>query len=355
ERSEMRPAYILNRGEYDQPGDQVQRNVPEFLPPLADNWPRNRLGLAQWLMADEHPLTARVVVNRVWQHHFGIGLVRTAEDFGFQGEWPSHPDLLDWLAVWFRDSGWDRKALHRLIVTSEAYRRSTQVSEDMLRVDPENRLLARGPRHRLDAEVIRDLALSVSGLLVDQLGGEPVRPYQPPGVWESVGYTGSNTANYEAQSGDALYRRSLYTFWKRTAPPPNMKLFDAPDRETCVVRRERTNTPLAALVLMNDEQFVEAARRFGARMWQAATTHKDRIEHGFALAVGRSPDEQEIKLLLDLLHEEQKRFAKDVSAATALLSVGASEPTEGIPLADHAAYAIIGSVLLNLDETITKG
>lgn len=355
ERSEMRPAYILNRGEYDQPGDQVQRNVPEFLPPLADNWPRNRLGLAQWLMADEHPLTARVVVNRVWQHHFGIGLVRTAEDFGFQGEWPSHPDLLDWLAVWFRDSGWDRKALHRLIVTSEAYRRSTQVSEDMLRVDPENRLLARGPRHRLDAEVIRDLALSVSGLLVDQLGGEPVRPYQPPGVWESVGYTGSNTANYEAQSGDALYRRSLYTFWKRTAPPPNMKLFDAPDRETCVVRRERTNTPLAALVLMNDEQFVEAARRFGARMWQAATTHKDRIEHGFALAVGRSPDEQEIKLLLELLHEEQKRFAKDASAATALLSVGASEPTEGIPLSDHAAYAIIGSVLLNLDETITKG
>ena len=221
--------------------------MPDFLPPLAETWPRNRLGLAQWLVSDEHPLTARVVVNRVWQHHFGIGLVRTAEDFGLQGEWPSHPELLDWLAVWFRDSGWDRKALHRLIVTSEAYRRSTQVNEDTLRIDPENRLLARGPRHRLDAEVIRDLALSVSGLLVEELGGEPVRPYQPPGVWEAVGYTGSNTANYEAQRGDALYRRSLYTFWKRTAPPPNMKLFDAPDRETCVVRRERTNTPLCLL------------------------------------------------------------------------------------------------------------
>ena len=201
ERSEMRPAYILNRGEYDQPGDKVERDVPDFLPPLAETWPRNRLGLAQWLVSDEHPLTARVVVNRVWQHHFGIGLVRTAEDFGLQGEWPSHPELLDWLAVWFRDSGWDRKALHRLIVTSEAYRRSTQVNEDMLRIDPENRLLARGPRHRLDAEVIRDLALSVSGLLVEELGGEPVRPYQPPGVWEAVGYTGSNTANYERSVG----------------------------------------------------------------------------------------------------------------------------------------------------------
>ena len=355
ERSEMRPAYILNRGEYDQPGARVERNVPAFLPGLRDGSPRNRLGLAQWLVADEHPLTARVVVNRVWQHHFGVGFVRTSEDFGMQGEWPSHPKLLDWLAVWFRDSGWDRKALHRLIVTSEAYRRSTRVSEEMLRIDPENRLLARGPRHRLDAEVIRDLALSVSGLLVEQLGGEPVRPYQPTGVWESVAYSGSNTANYESQKGDALYRRSLYTFWKRTAPPPNMKLFDAPDRETCVVRRERTNTPLAALVLMNDEQFVEAARNFGARMWQAGPNHKARIEHGFALAVGRSPDAKETQLLLDLLHEEQMRFAKDTSAATALLSVGASEPTEGIPLADHAAYAIIGSVLLNLDETITKG
>ena len=355
ERSEMRPAYILNRGEYDQPGDKVERDVPDFLPPLAETWPRNRLGLAQWLVSGEHPLTARVVVNRVWQHHFGIGLVRTAEDFGLQGEWPSHPELLDWLAVWFRDSGWDRKALHRLIVTSEAYRRSTQVNEDMLRIDPENRLLARGPRHRLDAEVIRDLALSVSGLLVEELGGEPVRPYQPPGVWEAVGYTGSNTANYEAQRGDALYRRSLYTFWKRTAPPPNMKLFDAPDRETCVVRRERTNTPLAALVLLNDEQFVEAARRFGARMWQAAADHQGRIDHGFALAVGRAPDEEESQLLLELFDEEQRRFTKDPAAATALLSVGSSEPTEGIPLADHAAYAIIGSVLLNLDETITKG
>ena len=355
ERSEMRPAYILNRGEYDQLGDRVERDVPAFLPPLVEAWPRNRLGLAQWLMSDEHPLTARVAVNRVWQHHFGVGFVRTAEDFGMQGEWPSHLKLLDWLAVWFRESGWDRKALHRLIVTSEAYRRSTHVTEEMRRIDPENRLLARGPRHRLDAEVIRDLALSVSGLLVDQLGGEPVRPYQPPGVWESVAYSGSNTANYEAQSGDALYRRSLYTFWKRTAPPPNMKLFDAPDRETCVVRRERTNTPLAALVLMNDEQFVEAARHFGARMWQAAPNHKGRIEHGFTLAVGRSPDAQETQLLLDLLHEEQIRFAKDASAATALLSVGASKPAEGIPLVDHAAYAIIGSVLLNLDETITKG
>ena len=355
ERSEMRPAYILNRGEYDQPGERVERNVPAFLPPLAEAWPRNRLGLAQWLVSDEHPLTARVLVNRVWQHHFGVGFVRTAEDFGMQGEWPSHPELLDWLAVWFRDSGWDRKALHRLIVTSEAYRRRTHVTEEMRRIDPENRLLARGPRHRLDAEVIRDLALSVSGLLVDQLGGEPVRPYQPPGVWESIAYSGSNTANYESQMGDALYRRSLYTFWKRTAPPPNMKLFDAPDRETCVVRRERTNTPLAALVLMNDEQFVEAARRLGARMWQAAPEHKARIEYGFALAVGRSPDAHETKLLLELFQEEHMRFSKDAPAATALLSVGSSEPVEGIPLADHAAFAIIGSVLLNLDETITKG
>ena len=233
----MRPAYILNRGEYDQPGDKVERDVPDFLPPLAETWPSEPARLAQWLVSDEHPLTARVVVNRVWQHHFGIGLVRTAEDFGLQGEWPSHPELLDWLAVWFRDSGWDRKALHRLIVTSEAYRRSTQVNEDMLRIDPENRLLARGPRHRLDAEVIRDLALSVSGLLVEELGGEPVRPYQPPESgkrWD----TPAATRPTMRRSVGTLCTAVLCTpFGSCTAPPPNMKLFDAPDRETCVVRR----------------------------------------------------------------------------------------------------------------------
>ncbi|MFV1994409.1 MAG: PSD1 and planctomycete cytochrome C domain-containing protein, partial [Verrucomicrobiales bacterium] len=253
-------AHVLERGEYDKQGDEVFPGVPEILPDLPEDAPPNRLGLARWLVDPSHPLTARVTANRMWQEVFGTGIVRTAEDFGTQGEPPSHPLLLDWLAAEFIESGWDVKALYRKIVLSETYAQSSRITPELLEADPDNRLLARGPRFRLDAEMIRDQALFASGLLVEHLGGPSVKPYQPAGLWKTVGYSGSNTVEFHQDHGEALYRRSLYTFWKRTSHPPNMAAFDAPNREGCTVRRERTNTPLQALVLMNDPQYVEAAR-----------------------------------------------------------------------------------------------
>jgi len=261
ERKDTQPfANILYRGMYDQPRERVEPNVPAALPPMPASFPRNRLGLARWLMDPANPLTARVTVNRFWQEIFGAGLVKTSEDFGSQGQPPSHPELLDWISCQFRDAGWDVKKLLRLLVTSATYRQEAVATPEKLQKDPDNRLLSRGPRFRMDAEMVRDHALAAGGLLVRTIGGPSVKPYQPDGVWEAVAMTSSNTRFYKRDSGDGLYRRSLYTFWKRSAPPASMDIFNAPSRENCSVRRERTNTPLQALATMNDTQFVEAAR-----------------------------------------------------------------------------------------------
>ncbi|HEV3024127.1 MAG TPA: DUF1553 domain-containing protein, partial [Pirellulales bacterium] len=268
ERSEAAMAYILFRGEYDKRRDQVTPETPAMLPPLPGDLPRNRVGFAKWLLRPEHPLTARVTVNRFWQEVFGTGIVRTTGDFGVSGELPSHPELLDWLAVEFRESGWDVKQFFKLLVSSATYRQAAVATADKLEKDPQDRLLSRGPRFRMDGEMVRDYALASSGLLVRKLGGPSVRPYQPPGVWEAVAMIGSNTRDYKADSGENLYRRSLYTFWKRAAPPALLDLFNAPSREVCAVRRERTNTPLQALATLNDPTFVEAARHLA----QAALT-----------------------------------------------------------------------------------
>ena len=260
ERAEPAMAYLLHRGEYDKRRDPVKPGTPGALPPMPADLPRNRLGLARWLVRPEHPLTARVVVNRFWQEVFGNGLVRTAGDFGVTGELPSHPELLDWLAVEFRESGWDVKRLFRMMVESSTYRQSAATTPEKREKDPHNRLLSRGPRFRMDGEMIRDAALSCGGHLAGTLGGPSVKPYQPEGVWEAVAMPESNTHFYQPDHGDRLYRRSLYTFWKRSAPPAALDVFNAPTRETCTIRRERTNTPLQALVTLNDPQFVEAAR-----------------------------------------------------------------------------------------------
>ncbi|MFT3879826.1 MAG: PSD1 and planctomycete cytochrome C domain-containing protein [Gemmatales bacterium] len=265
ERKDPRPAFILKRGEYDQRGDKVERGTPVMFPPMKSDARKDRLGLAQWLLDPNHPTTTRVAVNRFWQQVFGTGLAKTAEDFGLQGEPPTHLELLDWLAVEFRESGWDVKKLMKLMVMSNTYQQSAKVTPDRLAKDPGNRYYSRGPRHRLDAEILRDQALYVSGLLVEKLGGPSVKPPQPSGLWEAVGYVSSNTANFKADTGvEKVHRRSLYTFWKRTAPPPQMSAMDAPSRESCTVRRERTNTPLQALLLLNETQYVECAPILGS-------------------------------------------------------------------------------------------
>ena len=266
DRKQKRQAFVLERGEYTKPTDKVDSRIPEWISPPIEGMPENRLGLAKWLVKKDHPLTSRVIVNRFWQHFFGIGIVRTSEDFGIQGERPTHPELLDWLAIDFVENGWNVKRMQKQIVMSATYQQSSSVQAKKLNIDPENRLLSRGPRFRMDAEVIRDSALFVSGLLVDRIGGPSVKPYQPAGLWKPVGFGGSNTSVFKQDKGEKLYRRSMYTFWKRTSPPPSLSTFDAPDRETCQVRRARTNTPLQALVLMNDIQFVEAARKFAERI-----------------------------------------------------------------------------------------
>ncbi|MCP3920592.1 MAG: DUF1553 domain-containing protein [bacterium] len=356
ELEQRRQAHILERGLYDHKGEEVDPGVPAALPQMPTGSPPNRLGLADWLVSAEHPLTARVAVNRYWQRFFGVGLVETAEDFGSQGDFPSHPELLDWLAVEFRESMWDVKAMHRLIVTSDAYRRSSRVDADLLERDPDNRLYARGPRYRLDAEQIRDGALYVSGLLVERIGGKSVRPYQPTGIWKAVGYTGSNTANFRQDQGEALWRRSLYTFWKRTAPPPSMATFDAPSREACTLRRPRTNTPLQALVLLNDPQFVEAMRHFAGRIVsEGGASDSERARTMFRMATSRTPDASELEVLLGILERARAAYAVDTDAARALLAVGDSPPTQGAPPEELAAWTMVASLVLNLDETITKG
>lgn len=355
EAGQAREAFVLVRGQYDQHGDPVKPGVPAVLPQLPEGAPSNRMALANWLVDPRHPLTARVTVNRMWQHYFGTGLVKTAEDFGSQGEWPSHPDLLDWLAVELIDSGWDVKHIHRLIVTSNTYRQSSAATPEKLAADPENRLLSRGPRHRLDAEVLRDSALAASGLLVERIGGESVKPYQPPGLWEAVGFTSSNTVNFVQDHGEKLYRRGLYTFWKRTSPPPMLQTFDAPSREQCTVRRPRTNTPLQALALMNDTQLVEAARHLAERMmFEGGPTPAERLAFGFHVVTGRAPEPHETDVLARTYEAQLARYKTDAAAATQLLSVGESKRNESLDPAEHAAMTMMANLILNLDEAVTK-
>ncbi|MFO1054438.1 MAG: DUF1549 and DUF1553 domain-containing protein [Planctomycetota bacterium] len=356
ERGEMRPSFVLRRGEYDKRGAEVTRAVPACLPPMPKELPRNRLGLAQWLWRDENPLTARVTVNRFWQQFFGVGIVKTAEDFGVQGERPVDPALLDWLASDFRSHGWDVKRLVRQIVTSATYMQSSSATVADFRADPENRLLARGPRHRLDAEVLRDQALFIGGLLVERLGGPPVRPPQPEGLWEAVAYVGSNTMNFVADRGaEKVHRRSLYTFWKRTAAPPQMAVLDAPSREDCRVRRERTDTPLQALLLMNDPQFFEAARGLAQRVLvSGAADDAARLRYAVELATARSARPDDLAELGALLARERARFAEDRDAARAAISIGADAPDPSLDVAELAAWTIVGNLLLNLDEVLTK-
>lgn len=346
-----RPAYILKRGEYDQPTTEVKRALPAFLGKLPAGAPNNRLGLAQWLVDPKNPLVSRVFVNRIWQQHFGTGIVKTAEDFGNQGEWPSHPDLMDYLAIRFVKDGWSIKKLHRLLVTSAAFRQAASGSAAKRAKDPENRLISRGPRFRLDAEVLRDQALYVGGLLVEKRGGKGVKPYQPPGLWEAIAFTDSTTARYVQDHGDALYRRSLYLFWKRTSPPPAMLTFDAPMRESCVVRRSRTNTPLQALVTMNDPAFFEAARGFAERLTSAKNNDADRIQLAFKAALSRYPKPDELAVFQKSVLRYRAALTKD--EATELLKVGEAKVKSAVGEKELAIWTILASTLMNTDEFLT--
>ena len=351
ERATPRDTFILERGQYDNPGAKVDANVPAILPPLPSGQKNDRLGLARWLVDASNPLTARVTVNRFWQMYFGAGLVRSTENFGSRGEPPTHPRLLDWLAAEFVRTGWDIKALQRAIVMSAAYRQSSRLTPELLKTDPENRLLARGPRLRLSAGVIRDQALAVSGLLVEKLGGPSVRPYQPAGLWKEL----SDLEGYTQDSGQDLYRRSLYTFWKRTIPPPVMATFDASARETCVVRETRTNTPLQALTLMNDVTFVEAARILAQRMMsEGPDDAAERIRLGFRLATARTPGPRELAILRAGLDRHLAEYRKDPVSASNLISLGESPPDGELEASELAAYTAVANLILNLDETVTK-
>jgi hypothetical protein len=349
EQPSPRPAHLLARGAYDAPKERVDRDTPQGLLPFPADAPRDRLGLARWLTDRRHPLTARVVVNRIWRMHFGRGLVATPDDFGSQGRLPAHPELLDWLAATFMESGWDVKALHRLIVSSATFRQSSQAPAALTARDPENALLARGPSQRLLAEQIRDSALAASGLLTRRVGGRSVKPYQPAGLWEQAG-TGKT---YTPDTGDKLYRRSLYTFWRRTLPPPSMLTFDAVSREVCTAKREVTSTPLQALVLLNDPQFVEAARMLAERVLvrhpaDAAARHRA----AFRQLTGRAPDAGEEALLARLFAEQRAIFARTPADAEAFLSTGASPWNRTLPRKDFAATTAVVSAIMNLDDFV---
>ncbi len=350
---EPRPTQLLRRGSYDAPGESVERGVPAILPALPKNAPNNRLGLARWLVSEENPLTSRVTVNRLWQMLFGAGLVKTAGDFGVQGDLPSHPGLLDWLAIELQQNGWNVKELLKTIVTSATYRQSSRTTPELLRRDPDNRLLARGPRLRLSAEMIRDQALFVSGLLVEKLGGPSVKPYQPAGLLKDMVF--SNMTDYAQEQGEGLWRRSLYTFWKRTVMPPAMQVFDASSREYCQVSETRTNTPLQALNLMNDVTYVESARMLAQRMLnEGGARPDDRITLGFRLAAGRVPERGERQVLLGSLRTQLAYFQSHPAAAAGLLAVGEKRNDPRLEAEQLAAYAVVGSLILNLDEVITK-
>ncbi|MCE2539516.1 MAG: DUF1553 domain-containing protein [Acidobacteria bacterium] len=353
EMAERRPTFRLNRGAYDNPAEEVFPGVPAVLPPLPEGVESNRLSFARWLVDPAHPLTARVTVNRFWQMYFGAGLVKTAENFGTQGEYPSHPELLDWLATRFIDSGWDVKALQKDIVTSAAYRQASKVTPEEYEADPENRLIARGPRLRLPAQMIRDQALAVAGLLVEEVGGPSVKPYQPEGLWADMVEGGYG--DYVPSEGGDLYRRSLYTFWKRTLGPPTMMTFDSSTRETCIVRTGRTNTPLQALNLMNDVTYVEAARRLAERMMsEGGETPAERVGFAYRLATAHRPPPAAEAILVDGFQRHLERFQADRGAALDLVSQGESPRDETLDVAELASYTMVANLILNFDGTITK-
>ncbi len=356
EKKEPRKSFVLERGEYDRQGEEVQRSLPDVFPAMPDGAPNNRLGLALWLVDPSHPLTARVTINRLWQQFFGVGLVKTADDFGSQGEVPSHPQLLDWMAVQFIEDGWDVKKAVKRIVMSATYRQTSRVPSEQYRGDPENRLLARGPRFRLDAEMLRDQALCVSGLLVEKLGGPSVKPPQPDGLWFAVGYSGSNTVRFKPDTGaDKTHRRTLYTFIKRTSPPPQLTTFDAPSREACCVHRERTNTPLQALLLMNDPQYVECARALAERtMREGGAEPRRRAAWMFQEVACRPPDEEETEELVSLYRDHLKHYQENVEAAEQLARVGDSEVDNQLDATQLAAWTMLGNLVLNLDEVVSK-
>jgi len=355
ERKEQRPTFVLHRGRYDQPekDHQLQPDVPAVLPPLPVDAPRNRLGLAKWLTIPDNPLTARVVVNRLWQHHFGIGLVKNSDNFGVQSEPPSHPELLDWLATELIQSGWDLQHIQRLIVLSSAYQQRAEASPEEYQRDPDNRLLARGPRYRLQAEALRDNALSVSGLLVDKVGGPSVMPYQPAGLWEEL--AGGAHDDYTQAHGDDLYRRSLYTYRKRTVPHPSTASFDAPSWEICQVKRARTNTPLQALALLNDITYAEAARKLAERMLtEGGSSPESQLTFAFRLATSRTPTTAELRILRSSLQKYLERFRQSPASAELLVSHGESPRNKSLDACDLAAHTAVASILLNMDEAISK-
>lgn len=344
-----RDTFVLKRGAYDAPGEKVTPGVPEILP--AAHAPRDRLDLARWLVNRANPLTARVTVNRFWQSYFGMGIVKTVDDFGSQGEFPINPALLDWLAVEFMESGWDVKAMQKMIVMSAAYRQSSAVTPELLARDPENRLIARGPRLRLGPEVIRDQALAVSGLLVEKVGGPSVKPYQPPGLWQEL----AGGKGYEQSKGEGLYRRSLYTFWKRTSPPPYMMNFDSPNREQCAVFENRTNSPLQALDLMNDVTFLEASRKLAGRILaEGGATPEARVEYGYKLLLARPPSAKQKQILLTMEARMVGDFHRDPAAAAQFLKQGDSPAAPGADQAELAAWTSVASLMFNMDEAITK-
>lgn len=355
ERGDEAMAFILNRGEYDQRKDKVNPDTPDIMPAMPSHLPKNRLGFAKWLLMPEHPLTTRVTVNRFWQELFGEGLVRTAGDFGITGELPSHPELLDWMAIEFREGAWDVKKFYKLLVTSATYRQAAIVTPEKKQKDPANRLLSRGPRFRMDGEVIRDYALAASGLLVRKFGGPSVKPYQPDGVWEAVAMIGSNTRDYRRDTGENLYRRSLYTFWKRSAPPASMEIFNAPNRETCVVRRERTNTPLQALVTLNDVQFVEAARHLAQRaLKEGGPTADTQIDFLAKRLLARSFTPQELPVVKKSLSDLDTFYKGHAKEAKELITVGESKPEESLGVERLAAWTMLVNQLMNLDEVLNK-
>lgn len=354
ERPESPIAFVLNRGEYDQHKEQVAPATPAMLPPFPADLPRNRLGFAKWLLQPDQPLTTRVTVNRFWSEVFGAGLVKSAGDFGVSGELPSHPELLDWLAIEFRDFGWDVKKLFKLIVTSATYRQCAIVTKEKLEKDADNHLLSRGPRFRMDAEMVRDYALSASGLLADKIGGPSVRPYQPPGVWEAVAMIGSNTRDYKQDTGEGLYRRSMYTFWKRAAPPASMDVFNAPNRETCTMVRERTNTPLQALVTLNDPQYIEAARHLAASAIESTSDIDQRIDFLAERLLARPLRPEELAIVRGSLQKFEQHYTAQADDAAKLVAVGESKKDSKAPVPQLAAWTMVANELMNLDEVLNK-
>ena len=355
EMEQPRKTFLYQRGDYNSPAGEVIPETPEVLPPLNPDAPKNRLGLAQWLFSDSHPLTARVAVNHYWQMLFGQGLVRTPTDFGLQGSLPSHPKLLDWLAVEFQSNGWDIKALLKMMVLSKTYQQSSKLTKELQEKDPTNIYLARNHSYRLSAEMIRDNALAISGLLVNQVGGPSVKPYQPPGLWKEKNTFSIKLLEYKKTGGDSLYRRGMYTFIKRGSPPPSMVSFDATSREICTVKRENTSTPLQALVLLNDTQYFEAARFLAERLKQEkGTSLEEQLINGFRLVTSRFPKQQELDILLNQYKRQLSHFKKHPQEAKKIIQVGDKKADSDLNFTELGALTIVANTLLNHTESYYK-